>query len=175
MLIRPNIPHVNPPHVGGEGYSLSSSIGGEPGGWGRGPGAHRVARQKNGKSYLPPVTLDKGRVKTSRKTMIYGLSLMMRLPSVHPYDPSPLLFPFSSSSSSSRERGRSITRSREESVSLNIEEKFFVFPWARKRGKSASGISSGAIEGYLRPCCGFFSLPRLALSSKRARCGQWVI
>ena len=167
---------MNPPHVGGEGYSLSSSIGGEPGGWGRGPGAHRVARQKNGKSYLPPVTLDKGRVKTSRKTMIYGLSLMMRLPSVHPYDPSPLLsFPFSSSSSSSRERGRSITRSREESVSLNIEEKFFVFPWARKRGKSASGISSGAIEGYLRPCCGFFSLPRLALSSKRARCGQWVI
>lgn len=61
---------------------------------GPGCGAHRVARQKNGKSTPPITATNKGRIKTSRKTMIYGLSLM-RLPSVHPYDdpssPSPPL------------------------------------------------------------------------------------
>lgn len=39
--------------------------------------------------HSPPMTAtNKGHIKTGRKTMIYGLSLM-RLLSVHPYDPSP--------------------------------------------------------------------------------------
>lgn len=83
----------------------------------------------------PPVTAaNKGRVKTSRKTMIYGLSLMMRLPSVHPSTilPSPFSLPpyyyFSSPSPAppSREDNRSTVEKK--IGSLNCEERRRNFP-----------------------------------------------
>lgn len=72
----------------GDAYRKS----GGRGGCGPECGAHRVGRQKNGKSTPPITATNKGRIKTSRKTMIYGLSLM-RSPSVHPSPPSPPSFP----------------------------------------------------------------------------------
>lgn len=94
----------------------------------------------------PPVTAaNKGRVKTSRKTMIYGLSLMMRLPSVHPSTilpslsspflliiifPLPLLRP---------RRERIIDREENRIVELRREEKKFSSSRRFGKGKS-SGI-----------------------------------
>lgn len=92
----------------------------------------------------PPVTAaNKGRVKTSRKTMIYGLSLMMRLPSVHPSTilPSPFSLPpyYYFSSSSPSPPSRIIDREENRIVELRREEKKFSSSRRFGKGKS-SGI-----------------------------------